>query len=126
MISSVALSGETQAQDSELSRELWFQFAEHLASEPEVPTNLVNALAKLAIFKMQEQAYDAIESGETVQASKQLTIIATRLLDLGETELAQAAQLEAGRLAKSGSLSPAGRKKLKYGTRSLTTNYIGG
>jgi Ca-activated chloride channel homolog len=120
------LSGETQAQDSELSRELWFQFAEQLASEPEIPTNLVNALAKLAIFKMQEKAYDAIESGETVQASKQLAIIATRLLDLGETELAQAAQLEAGRLAQSGSLSPAGRKKLKYGTRSLTTNYIGG
>jgi hypothetical protein len=52
--------------------------------------------------------------------------VATRLLELGELELANAARLEAGRLARSGTLSPAGRKKLKYGTRSLTIGDTGG
>jgi Ca-activated chloride channel family protein len=123
------LSGETPAvgrQGERLVRELWFQFAENLTTEPAIPVNLVNALQKLAIFRMQEQAYEAIESGDVEKATKHLERVATRLLDLGELELATAARLEAGRLARSGSLSPAGRKKLKYGTRSLTIGDTGG
>ena len=37
-----------------------------------------------------------------------------------ENELAKAALLEAGRLARTGHISPEGRKKIRYGTRSLT------
>jgi len=113
-------------QGERLVRELWFHFTESLTTDPEVPTNLVNALGKLAIYRMQEQAYDALESGDPEMASEKLEIMATRLLDLGELELANAARLEAGRLARSGSLSPAGRKKLKYGTRSLMIGDTGG
>ncbi len=123
------LGGHTGAEGTtgeHLERELWFHFAENLTFEPEIPLNLVNALSKLAIFKMQEQAYDALESGDPETASEKLEIVATRLLDLGELELANAARLEAGRLARSGLLSPAGRKKLKYGTRSLTIDTTGG
>jgi hypothetical protein len=46
--------------------------------------------------------------------------MATRLLNLGETELARAALLEAGRLSRTGDLSSEGRKKIRYGTRSLS------
>jgi Ca-activated chloride channel family protein len=123
------LSGDAPAvgrSGERLVRELWFQFAENLTTEPDVPTNLVNALGKLAIFRMQQQAYDALESGDVETATRQLEVVATRLLDLGELELANAARLEAGRLARSGTLSPAGRKKLKYGTRSLTIGDTGG
>lgn len=123
------VGGDTSAdaqRTGRLVRELWFRFAQSLTTEPEVPTNLVNALAKLAIFKMQEHAYEAIEDGDTDKAVKQLEVMATRLLDLGELKLANAARLEAGRLARSGSLSAAGRKKLKYGTRSLTIGNTGG
>jgi Ca-activated chloride channel family protein len=109
-----------------LVRELWFHFAENVTTEPEIPLNLVNALQKLAIYTMQEQAYEALEGGDPGSASEKLEVVATRLLDLGEMELANAARLEAGRLARSGSLSPAGRKKLKYGTRSLTIGNTGG
>jgi Ca-activated chloride channel family protein len=109
-----------------LVRELWFQFVENPSTEPEISANLVNALGKLAIFRMQEQAYDALESGDTMQATEKLEVIATRLLDWGELDLAHAARLEAGRLSRTGSLSPAGRKRLKYGTRSLTIGETGG
>jgi Ca-activated chloride channel family protein len=109
-----------------LARELWFHFAENVTTEPEIPLNLVNALQKLAIYRMQEQAYEALDSGEPTVASEKLEIVATRLLDLGELELANAARIEAGRLARSGSLSPVGRKKLKYGTRALTQGESGG
>jgi Ca-activated chloride channel family protein len=123
------VSGDTPAvgrQGERLMRELWFHFAENVTIEPEIPLNLVNALQKLAIYRMQEQAYDALEGGDTSTAAEKLEVVATRLLDLGELELANAARLEAGRLARSGSLSPAGRKKLKYGTRSLTRGETGG
>jgi Ca-activated chloride channel family protein len=123
------VSGDTPAvgrEGEQLARELWFHFAESLANEPDIPLNLVNALQKLAIYRMQDQAYEALENGDRDRAYEKLETVATRLLDIGELELANAARLEAGRLARSGSLSPAGRKKIKYGTRSLTLNDTGG
>jgi Ca-activated chloride channel family protein len=113
-------------QGERLVRGLWFHCVENPTTEPEVPANLVAALGKVAIFKMQEHAYDALESGDTDKACQQLEIMATRLLGLGELELANAARLEAGRLARTGSLSPTGRKKIKYGTRSLIMGDTGG
>ena len=41
-------------------------------------------------------------------------------LDPRDLRLARQAQLEAQQLAHSGTMSPEGRKMLKYGTRSLT------
>jgi Ca-activated chloride channel family protein len=69
---------------------------------------------------MQERAMEEVQSGEIDAAVSRLKTVATRLLDIGEAELARAALLEAGRLAKTGSLSDEGRKKLRYGTRGLT------
>lgn len=56
----------------------------------------------------------------TATATHQLEMMATRLFDLGETQLARAAMLEAGRIARGGAPTAKGRKELKYGTRSLT------
>ena len=113
-------------QGQRLVQELWFHCVENLTSESEVPANLVSALGKLAIFKMQENAYDALDIGDTNKACQKLEVMATNLLARGELELANAARLEAGRLARTGSLSPTGRKKIKYGTRSLMINDTGG
>jgi len=85
-----------------------------------VPPNIVNALGKLAIFKMQERTMDDLDAGEIEHASQRLETMATRLLNVGENELAKAALLEAGRLARTGHLSPEGRKRIRYGTRSLS------
>jgi hypothetical protein len=43
------------------------------------------------------------------------------LLEIGQTQLAQQAYAETERLANMGTVSPEGRKKLKYGTRALLT-----
>jgi Ca-activated chloride channel family protein len=76
-------------------------------------------MGKLTIVKMQERAMGEIEEGQIEPAVNRLKTMATRLLDIGETELARAALLEAGRLAQTGSLSPEGQKKIRYGTRAL-------
>jgi hypothetical protein len=50
--------------------------------------------------------------------------LSTRLLEAGEPHLAYEADLEARRLLQTGSLSAAGRKSLRYGTRALTRKAI--
>ena len=84
------------------------------------PPAIVGALGKLAIFRMQEKTMAELERGDIERASQRLETMATRLLNIGETELAKAALLEAGRLARTGHISPEGRKKIRYGTRSLS------
>ena len=84
------------------------------------PPSIVSTLGKLAIFKMQEKTIQDLEDGDLERASQRLETMATRLLNIGENELAKSALLEAGRLARTGHLSPEGRKKIRYGTRSLS------
>ena len=85
----------------------------------DVPAEITTVLSTLAIFKMHEKVFSDLESNKIKTATHRLEIMATRLLDLGETNLAQAALLEAGRLAKAGVLSAAGPKTIKFGARAL-------
>jgi len=94
--------------------------AQTSSAPPAVPPAILSALAKVTIFQIQENAWKSLEKGDVADATRRLETMATRLLDLGEHQLARAALLEAGRLARSGHLSPAGRKTIKYGTRSLS------
>jgi Ca-activated chloride channel family protein len=96
------------------------RFVDKLEENVEIPATIITALGKLAIFKMQEKAMEDLELGHVSAATQRLETMATRLLNLGETDLARAALLEAGRLARTGDLSAEGRKKIKYGTRSLS------
>ena len=89
--------------------------------EPEtIQPNILSALTQITVYRMQERAWDTLEQGNVEEASRQLEVIATRLFDLGESRLARAAMLEAGRIAKGGAPTEKGRKEIKYGTRSLT------
>ena len=107
-------------QSERIKREVEVNFAPTRELEETVPPRIVSALGKLAIFKMQEKTMSDLERGQVEQASQRLETMATRLLNIGELELAKSALLEAGRLARSGHLSPEGRKKIRYGTRSLS------
>jgi Ca-activated chloride channel family protein len=102
----------------------WIDIFGNFVANPQetmvIPSTIVTALGRLAIFKMQEKAMQDLEGGQVSAATQRLETMATRLLNLGETELARAALLEAGRLARTGGLSAEGQKKIKYGTRSLS------
>ncbi len=107
------------SQPTRTVKALEVSFVTDLQKPPPVPPDIVSAMGKLTIFKMQEKAMDEIEVGQIDAAVNRLKTMATRLLDIGEAELARAALLEAGRLAQTGSLSAEGRKKIRYGTRGL-------
>jgi len=100
-------------------RMLEINFVTDLNRRQPVPPDIVSAMGKLTIYKMQERALQDIEMGQIESAVSRLKTMATRLLDIGESELARAALLEAGRLAQTGSLSAEGRKKLRSGARGL-------
>lgn len=96
-------------------------FLEDPQPEP-VPTMIVNTMNRINLFRMQESAWDALEAGRGADARQQLEAVATRLLDLGEKELAQIALLEAGRVMQRGRASKKGQKTIKFGTRRLGGN----
>ncbi len=101
-----------------LALDLEREFVTEPVEEPVSPI-IVNVLSRLTIFRMQEHVWKALEEGRVDEARRRLEAIATRLLDLGETELAHTALLEAGRLAQGGQMSSRGQKTIRYGTRSL-------
>lgn len=122
-VAQLELSGDIPSQNrlgERLRRDVSFTFSPMAAANLAVPPNILSALAKITIFRMQEGAWQALDKGDIVGATNRLETMATRLLDLGEHDLARAALLEAGRLSRNGNTSAAGRKAIKYGTRSLT------
>lgn len=82
--------------------------------------NVMNLVEKVSVFKLQTRALEEAQAGNVALATQQLRAAATRLLSLGEAELAQAAQQEADNLQQQGQMSAGGTKKLQYGTRKLT------
>jgi Ca-activated chloride channel family protein len=119
----LTVEGDVPGQGNRRSWEwvdIYGEFVTSQEANVEIPSTIITALGKLAIFKMQEKAMDDLAKGQVSAATQRLETMATRLLNLGETDLARAALLEAGRLARTGDLSAEGRKKIKYGTRSLS------
>jgi Ca-activated chloride channel homolog len=84
----------------------------------------VKAVRLLNMYRMNEKVMDEVEAGQLESATKRMQHLTTRLLEAGQTRLAQQAHLEGERLSNMGSLSSEGRKKLKYGTRALLAQTI--
>lgn len=97
-----------------LSREV----TEKAILEPPSPT-LVQALANLNLFRMQETAQEEAIAGKYDEASVRLQRLATHLLSQGEQNMANTILLEAENLQKEQTFSKEGRKNIKYGTRAL-------
>ena len=83
------------------------------------PPQIVQALSRLMLYRMQERARKEIQKGNIDSATRQLQSLASNLLVQGERSLAQTILLEVEHLQKQNSLTVEGSKKIKYGTRSL-------
>ncbi len=81
---------------------------------------VMNIVEKVTAFKLQTRALEEAKMGNIAGASEKLRAAATRLLEMGEQDLAQSALQEAENLEKSGQMSAHGTKKLRYETRKLT------
>lgn len=81
---------------------------------------VMNIAEKVAVYRLQTRALEEARVGDVVNATRKLRAAATRLLELGEEDLAAAAEQEARNLESSGEMSSLGTKKLRYQTRKLT------
>jgi Ca-activated chloride channel family protein len=95
-------------------------FTADAAAAARVNKEVMNLAEKVSAFKLQTRALTEADAGNIVAATQKLRSAATVLLDLGEEELAAAAEKEILSLKKTGALTAAGTKKLEYGTRKLT------
>lgn len=81
---------------------------------------VLNVVEKVTAHKLQTRALDEAAMGNIVGATQKLRAAATRLLEMGEQELGQAAMQEANNLEQQGQMSAGGTRKLRYETRKLT------
>lgn len=109
-------AGATNQQDAAL--DLVVSFAADAGKGPGEP-RVMNNVERATTFKLQTRALQASMAGDVATATRNLQAVATRLLNMGETELAEQAQQEADNLSQGGNLSPAATKKLSYDTRRL-------
>jgi hypothetical protein len=98
-----------------------------VSNEPEgsPPLSVIKAVQMLSLHRISEKAWEDFEAGKTEQATKRMDVLTTRLLEAGHPELAEQAELEKQRLNLMGTVSLEGRKRLKYGTRSLMRTAVG-
>lgn len=89
------------------------------ASKDPPAAEIVSALSKLTLYRLQEQVRLEADAGEYEQAAEHLQRLATHLLACGERGLARTALLEAEQITQRKSLSQVGQKEIKYGTRAL-------
>lgn len=82
-----------------------------------VNANVMNIVEKVSAFKLQTRALQDLQMGDVGNATQKLKSAVTRLLNQGETELAETMQQEISNLEQSGKLSSEGQKTIKFGTR---------
>lgn len=82
--------------------------------------HVMNLVEKVTAFKLQTRALAEAEAGNIGAATQKLRAAATRLLDLGELELAEKTQEQAEQLERGAGISAETQKELRYATRRLT------
>ncbi len=83
------------------------------------PQSLVNAIGKLSLYRMQEDARIELRSGRTEVAAKRMRMLATHLLSAGERGLAKTVLMAAEDMQAGKELDEKSGKQIKYGTRAL-------
>lgn len=93
----------------------------HNPPPDDAPQVVMDALSKLTLYRMQEQAQSDLDNGDIDMATQRLEYLATRLMEQGYPALATTTLSEATQLKQTSKLSERGRKTLKYSTRALVS-----
>jgi Ca-activated chloride channel homolog len=94
-------------------------FVESWDSEPPVHLRVHDSLRKITAHRLQEQAMQAIQEGQTQKGTASLRTAAKHLEAAGSPELAKLAMAEADRVERLGQAQAGNMKRIIYGTRNL-------
>lgn len=86
--------------------------------------HVMNVAEKVSAHNLQTRALRDAQAGDVASATQKLRAAYTRLLAMGEQDLAEATRQEIENLQRQGQVSAAGTKKLRYETRRLTDKDI--
>ena len=100
--------------------DIFVTFTTDASAAAKVNAQVMNLAEKVSAFKLQTRALTEAEAGNITAATQKLEAAATVFLNIGEGDLAEAAESEILALKKTGALTAVGTKKLEYGTRKLT------
>lgn len=81
---------------------------------------VMHVVEALSAYKLQQRAQADLAAGNVPGATCRLRAAATRLLDIGEEELAAEVERQAAELEQRGQADPQRTKRLRYETRKLT------
>lgn len=81
---------------------------------------VMNVVEALSAYKLQRRAQADLEAGDVAGATTKLRAAATRLLDMGQEDLAAEVEQQAQDLEQHGKADAHRTKKLRYQTRKLT------
>jgi len=100
-----------------------------LTADPDasrVDPRVMNIVERVTAFRLQTRALDEAAVGNAAGATQKLRSVATRLLDLGELELADTMNRAADAIETGSDPSAADQKALTYRTRRLTLRELTG
>jgi Ca-activated chloride channel family protein len=86
----------------------------------------MNLVERVTAFKLQTRALDEAAAGNVAGATQKLRSAATRLLDLGELDLANTMNRAAETMETGGGPSAADQKQMRYATKRLTLDQLTG
>ena len=95
-------------------------FTDEAHQAAQLDERMMNLIERVVAHKLQTQALDEAAAGDSAQATRRLRAAATRLLDLGEVELANQASQQAEQLEQTGQIDLAAAQKMRYATKRLT------
>jgi Ca-activated chloride channel homolog len=95
-------------------------FVDDPAQANQTNPRMMNIIERVVAHKLQTQALDEAAMGNAKNATQRLRAAATRLLELGENDLAQAANQQAQQIEEAGQIDTAAAQKMRYATKKLT------
>lgn len=96
-----------------------------LSATPGSPVpRIMNIVERVTAFKLQTRALDEAAAGNLAGATQKLRSAATRLLDLGELDLANTMNRAAETMDKGGGPTAADQKQMRYATKRLTLDQL--
>lgn len=104
------------------SGELVVTYTGDAAEAAQLNQRMMNIIERVVAHKLQTQALDEAAAGQMANATQRLRAAATRLLELGETDMAQNAMDQAQNMEQSGSMDQAAAQKMRFETKRLTEN----
>jgi Ca-activated chloride channel homolog len=104
----------------QVSADILVEFTNDAAQASSINPRIMNLVERVTAHKLGTQALDDAAAGNLQNATRKLRAAATRLLEIGEEELAQQANNQAQQLEQNGQMNAADAQKMRYATKRLT------